>query len=376
MKERFDGAMKRPNPMLVMITNAGAGSEIACWDDHSHAINVANGDMEDDSYFSYVCALDKDDQPFKDEKSCWVKTNPSLPGTPGYPYVRDQVAKAKGMPSRRSQTERFQFCIWTDAVDAWIDRDAWLEIEVEKLQEDLLAGRPCYVGLDLSRTRDLTAAVLVWELADGTYAARCSAWVPEGDLSARSRAENTPYEKWVKQGHLNTTPGKTIDYSFVAEWIKEMHVLYSIEALVYDQWGMKYFRQDMRRAGLELTESIHGEGLYAIPHSQSFLPGAPKEEEVQLWMNQSIKTLEDVVLNKKIKAEKNPVFRAGVLGARVVEDGHGNRKLTKKHEKARTDPMVALTMGIGYANSLNKGSSLLDYYEGKKGVERARVRGI
>jgi len=35
------------------------------------------GQIEDDSFFAYICALDESDDPFKDE-GCWEKVNPSL----------------------------------------------------------------------------------------------------------------------------------------------------------------------------------------------------------------------------------------------------------------------------------------------------------
>ena len=167
MMERYDAGMKdRPQPLRLCVTNAGAGQDIPCWDEHQYAVRVAEGAVDDDRYFAYVCALEAADDPWVDE-ACWVKVSPSLPGIPGMDYVRDQVGKALGMPSKRSEVKRFQFCQWTDAVSPWIEPEAWDPTVVDTLDEEALTGARCLVGLDLSQTRDLTAAVAVWSLPAG-----------------------------------------------------------------------------------------------------------------------------------------------------------------------------------------------------------------
>ena len=67
----------REQPLLVMITNSGSDRKSICWAERKHAVAVAAGDVEDDSTFSYVCALDDGDDPFNDP-SCWIKANPLL----------------------------------------------------------------------------------------------------------------------------------------------------------------------------------------------------------------------------------------------------------------------------------------------------------
>ncbi len=66
-------------------------------------------------------------------------------------------------------------------------------------------------------------------------------------------------------------------------------------------------------------------------------------------MHSSLEALERAVLERTIAVERNAMLRWGVLGAAVIEDGAGNRKLSKIKEESRTDAMVALTMAMGYA---------------------------
>ena len=109
------GTKGRKQALILCITNSGSSREGVCWDYHQFAIKVANDEVQDDTFFSYVCAMDEHDDPFRDE-SCWIKANPSLGQTFGHRYLRELVDQASGMPSKTAVVLRLNFCVWTDAV--------------------------------------------------------------------------------------------------------------------------------------------------------------------------------------------------------------------------------------------------------------------
>ena len=111
-----------------------------CGVEHTYACKIALGELQDDTYFPYVCALDEDDDP--DDEECWIKTNPSLPVLPGNEYIRDMIATAKGMPSKRAVVDRLIFCKWTDAESPWIDADAYDAVVVDDLERE----GECFAG--------------------------------------------------------------------------------------------------------------------------------------------------------------------------------------------------------------------------------------
>ena len=152
----------RTQPLLVMITNSGSDRQSICWQERQHAIKVAAREVEDDTTFSYVCALDDDDDPFVDPE-CWVKANPLLGVTITEEYLAIQVEQAKNIPAKANGIRRLHFCQWTDAASAWIGRDVWESIEDHTLDLDQFEGKKCYAGLDLSAKADLTAKALVFE---------------------------------------------------------------------------------------------------------------------------------------------------------------------------------------------------------------------
>ena len=73
----------------------------------------------DDDAFSFVCSLDKDDDPLEDP-SCWVKANPLLGVTVKTDYLAGVVRQAKSIPGKLNGILRLHFCVWTDAEQAWM----------------------------------------------------------------------------------------------------------------------------------------------------------------------------------------------------------------------------------------------------------------
>ena len=79
-----------------------------------------------------------------------------------------------------------------------------------------LKGRPCYAGLDLGATRDMTALVLVFADDDGGFDVLPFCWLPGETLQEREDEDRMPYRLWAKHGHLLTFHGRTTDPKAVA----------------------------------------------------------------------------------------------------------------------------------------------------------------
>src|SRR5690606_27140278 len=151
----------RRQPMLAMITNSGSDRTSICWEEHEHAVRVAAGNRDakdddpaylgeplDDTTFSFVCSLDKGDDPLNDP-SRWAKANPLLGGTITHSYLEDVVAQAKSIPGKLNGILRLHFCVWTDAETAWMTRAA-LEpciADFDPVEEH--SGKPVFLGSDL-----------------------------------------------------------------------------------------------------------------------------------------------------------------------------------------------------------------------------------
>lgn len=334
----------RRNPLLLMITNSGSDRNSVCWEEHTAAIKAASGEHDAepqfDRTFAFVCALDDDDDPLEDS-GCWIKANPLLGVTQPEAELAAAVSQAKAIPGRLNNILRLHFCVWTDAESAWIDRAAWEACEDEDLSLDDFDGEPCFVGLDLSASRDLTAKVLVFpdgETEDGKpkYAAFAHGYTPKDTLTERARQDQAPYDVWTQQGHLTATPGKLVRLDYVASDLVSDAGRFEIQAVAYDLWLVKRFAEELDALGVELPLMEHPQGFGS-------------RQSTPLRMPDSINAIEELILEGRIRIAVNPALRSAVMSAAFDASPAGLRRFTKQRATGRIDMAVALAMAVGAA---------------------------
>jgi phage terminase large subunit-like protein len=362
----------RRQPLLFMITNSGSDRNSICWEEHEHAVRVAAGNRDakegdaeylgepiDDTTFSYVCALDPGDDPLEDP-SCWVKTNPLLGVTIEEDYLADVVKQAKDMPGKLNGILRLHFCVWTDAETAWMTRKALEPVLAEFDPAVEHAGKRVGLGLDLSRTRDITAmaaAVQTGFVADGphkgkpTFDAWIEAWTPGDTITARALDDKQDYPLWVRQGHLHAPKGEIIAYRHVAQAVAEYVHRYEVAALGYDRYAYKAsFQPELHDLGLAIEEIEHPQGgtKKGKPNDAMIKAAKAKKQEPEgLWMPASVKAVEELILEGRVRLRRNPVLVSAIMSAVTDEDRWGNYWLAKERAVNKIDAAVALCMAIG-----------------------------
>lgn len=347
----------RRQPLLVMITNSGSDRKSICWAERKHAVAVAAGEVEDDTTFAYVCAMDEGDDPFTDP-SCWEKANPLLGVTITEEYLAIQVKQARDIPAKANGIKRLHFCEWTDAETAWISRTAWEAIEDETLCLDDFEGVACCAGLDLSQTTDLTAKALVFEdgfTDDGQpkFAAFVHGYTPEDTMRARAEKDGLlpgqDYAAWAEQGFLTATPGKKVRLSYVARDAFDDSQRFNLQLLAYDNYLVRNFIDELDELNVSLPVADHPQNFL---RRTTVLEGG---EEVELWMPGSVDDLETLILEKRIRVHVSPPLRWAVASATFAEGQDGQRRFTKAKATGRIDMVVALVMGVGAALALDRG---------------------
>lgn len=329
------GTKNRRQALIVMITNSGVGKTSYCAQRHDQAIKVAAGQLEDDALFAYVCALDKDDDPFKDE-ACWHKANPSLKiGLPGLKYLREQVLEARGMPGKESIVRRLNFCQWVEAESPWIGSDVWFGCAPEPDFDDMqLLGRRCWAGLDLSSTQDLTALVLLFEptMDDKYWRLLPQFWLPGDGLHDKADRDRVPYVAWRDAGWLHALPGKAINKLSVLQKLSELCEMYDVQEIAYDRWRIEDFKAQIEREGINLPP--------LVAFGQGFKDMAP-----------AVDAFEGMLLDSKLRHNNNPVMTWCAANAVITSDPAGNRKVTKERATGRVDGIVAAIMAAGRINA-------------------------
>jgi len=371
----------RRQPLLVMITNAGSDPHSVCWQEHQHAIRVAAGEVDDDTEFSYVCALDKGDDPLTDP-SCWVKANPLLGTILTEDYLAGVVRQAQQIPGKLNNVLRLHFCVWTESERAWMSREA-LDAVLADFDPAEHHGEDVYVGVDLSAAQDLTVEAFVVPTGfvdverqneDGstsivrapTFDAWIEAWTPGDTVSDRAVKDSAPYDVWVEQGFLRAPPGRLIRLDYPAAHLATVSTEFRVRWVAYDRYAFRRFEEECDAMGLTLAFIEHPQGgkkRGAMPIDDLHAARIAGEETPQgLWMPGSLMELEALILEQRIRLRRNPVLIGACLAAALEEDPWGNRWLSKRRATNRIDAAVALAMAVGAAT--------LDAESGERGTYR------
>lgn len=334
------GTKGRRQALIFEITNSGYDRETICYYHHDYSIKVVTGAIRNDSWFAYVCALDEGDD-WRDQK-VWLKANPLMGVSVTKKYLEEQVLEAEGMPAKQGVVKRLNFCIWTAGQTQWIRPEIWKKNGAQT-DPDAVMGKTCFGGLDLSSKNDLSALALVFPQEDGIFDALVYFWLPEEGLGDRELRDGVPYLDWKERGFLKTTPGSTVDYSWIAEQLMEISEEFQLRGLAFDRWGITSFKRHLDEAGVRYwvkeKEEDTGEGICLIPHGQGFRDMGP-----------AVTALEDALLEGKIRHGMHPVLTWNAASAELMQDPAGNRKIVKgKNPGKRVDGIVALAMGMHLA---------------------------
>lgn len=375
----------RRQPLLLMITNSGSDRNSVCWEEHERAVKVASGnlnarsddafyvgdviDKNADTHFSYVCALDPDDDPLNDP-SCWVKANPLLGVTITEEYLADVVAQARAMPGKLNNILRLHFCTWTDADTAWMTRAALEPCIVDFDPRELHIGKKVFLGADLSMVKDICAKGYCVE--SGTvehgehagkpiYDAWIEAWTPGDTLAARALNDKLPYDVWVREGHLNAPKGQSINYRHVAQSLAEDQHDYDIQCLAYDRYAFsRMLEPEMQELGLDIQCVEHPQGGTKKGKPTEEMKQAAKaanREAEGLWMPMSVRQVEELILQGRIRIQRNPVTISAMMSAVTDEDRWGNYWLAKERATNKIDAAIALCMAVGAARAYEGGKA-------------------
>lgn len=342
--------------MMVLGSNTPAKSQHVGSTISNVAQAVAKGDVKNDTAFAFVARIDKADREtvFENE-ACWVKSLPALGITYPITNIREAVETARTRPSTASSVKRLYFGIDDGAVDFWINESDWAAVQgpigKEKVAE--LRSCRCWLSLDLSKKNDLTALTATWIDDDGHLWSKTWYWTARDGLEERAADDLAPYEDWVEEGFLAAVGGATIDYTFVAEQVKQLCSDHDVQELVFDPAKMGDFETACDHIGFPAwrfkgPDEPAGTGLKMVSHAQGT---RVVFQDRQHCMPRSIEKLEDRILNRTITIDSSPVTYSCAANAVLDEDGMKNRAFNKKRSRGRIDGVVTIAMGAGAADN-------------------------
>lgn len=263
-----------------------------------------------------------DADPFSDEAI--RAANPHFDVFMNREEVRKQATDAKRLPAQEASYRNLILNQRIEARSPFVTHTVWKENGAVPAD---IEGLGIYCGLDLSSTTDLTALVAVSEEGDVVP----TFWLPDDGLSEKSRADRVPYDLWKKQGFLETTPGRAIEYDYIAAFLRDLFDRCDVRAMAFDRYNMKFLRPCLERVGFTEEELER-----FVEFGQGFVSMSP-----------ALRELETRLLGSKLKHGNHPVLEMCAKNATVVTDPAGNRKFIKGKATGRIDGMVALAMAVG-----------------------------
>ena len=256
--------------------------------------------------------------------------NPAFGDFQNADEVMAMAEDARRMPSREAEFRNLVLNQRVEANNPFVSRSLWATCSAVPLEIDRV---PVYGGLDLSEVQDLTSLVLIGRI-DGVWQVHPTFWLPKDGLEEKSRKDQVPYDVWQRQGKLVAVPGRSVDYEYVALWLREQFERYDIKKLAFDRWNFKHLRPWLTKAGLTDKQIAD----HFVEFGQGFQSMSP-----------ALRDLEGEILNGRVAHGNHPVLAMCAANAVVQSDPTGNRKLAKDKSIGRIDGMVALTMAIGVA---------------------------
>lgn len=297
------------------------------------------------------------------DEQIWRRCNPSLGVTVPMRVVRAEAADAKKSEAAEKLFRWLRLNQWISVKSVgWIpltvydktqwNREEWKGLNVLERRQaarEYLRGMKCYGGLDLSKSTDLTAFVLLFPPQPGLnhWVALFWAWRPEEGTTEAERRDRVPYRDWERAGFLDLCPGDIVDYGQVERTIWDAAAQFDIRAIGVDPhmaWTLTS----------RLMEPEDGQpGITVITIGQNMLSLSPP-----------MKKLERLLRTREMLHEHNTCARWNFGNVRCAVDGNENIKPIKNKSTGRIDIAVAWIIAMAAAmNRETEGPGLLEVLE-------------
>ena len=200
--------------------------------------------------------------------------------------------------------------------NAYLRMDKWKTCGLEKID---LENKEIYLGLDLSRTTDLTALSMIYK-ENNIYYVKAIGFLPQDSLE--NRREKLDYKLLESREECFIVPGTTIDDEFIEDFIHNIKNKYgcTIKGIYADPYNASRMLQRLSRE-FEVVEVRQGYSL-----------------------SPATKYFRDQVYLNKVRYEKSQLFDWCMSNCVTTTDRNDNELLDKKNKNKTRIDLVAATI--------------------------------
>lgn len=193
------------------------------------------------------------------------KSNPNLGVSISVDYLLDEIAVAEGSLSRKAEFICKMCNLKQNSSLAWLPANLVEKASGAPIRPEELKDHYCIGGIDLSQTRDLSAAVIVVEKQGELYVL-AHFWLPAEKIDEAIQRDGVPYNIFIQRGLLSPSGDNFVDYHDVYNWFVMMVEEYQLLPLQvgYDRYSAQYLVNDMKAYGFHMDDVFQGENLYGV----------------------------------------------------------------------------------------------------------------
>ena len=246
--------------------------------------------------------------------------NPNIGVSVTMEQFENEYKKAQQSAHSKAEFLSKHLNVFVNGADNYFEQDQVQHVLVEDLGE--LTGATCYIGLDLSKTTDLTCVSLNFpthdEEGNSILKVKQMYFIPTDNIEFREKEDNVPYTDMVERGFVTFCDGKMINQDQVMDYIVECMNVYDVQQINYDP-----------AMSQKLIEKLENLGLECIAVNQ--FPNV---------MNAMIDDSEILIYEQRLMTD-NPLFVYCALNVVVVTNINGMKAPSKRQSKKKIDGFVA-----------------------------------
>ena len=312
------GMGARKEPMMLSISTAGYVSDGPYDELMKRSTAFLLGSSKERRLLPFIYQID-DVENWNDINEL-RKSNPNLGVSVSVDYLLEEIAIAEQSLSKKAEFMCKYCCIKQNSSQAWLDAQTVEKTASEPLRLEDFRNTYAVMGIDLSRTTDLTCATLVIE-RDGILNVFARFYLPREKIEEATARDNVPYRAYIQRGLLFESGDNFVDYHDVVNWVRELIVDLKIYPLMvgYDRYSASYMVQELKDGGVRVDDVFQGTNLTPI-----------------------IRTVEGLMKDGKIRIGDNDLLKIHFLNSALKMDAENERvKLIKISQTAHVDGMAA-----------------------------------
>ena len=257
------GMGARPEGLLLSCTTSGYVNDSIYDELVKRSTRFLLGDSKEKKLLPFLYMID-DLEKWNDINEL-RKSNPNLGVSVSVDYMLEEIAVADGSLSKKAEFITKYACLKQNSSLAWLPAQVVENACGEPLNLEDFRNSYCVGGIDLSQTRDLTAACVVIE-KNGELYVFARFWLPAEKIDEAEQRDGVPYRIYIQRGLLYPSGTNFVDYNDCFTWFRQLVEEYQIYPLQtgYDRYSAQYLVSDMTGYGFHMDDVFQGENLFGV----------------------------------------------------------------------------------------------------------------